>query len=135
VTTPNPFLPGPSIDDEKPSQGFDDYRWSQMEARLDKHQRSLVNLTERLTALEVAFEQLRPATKPRDDLSERIAAFLEAHPDLKFTAISIDENLDATGKDLSDRCKNLARNGRIRMFAEPNRRPFYQALPPTPPEV
>jgi hypothetical protein len=82
-------------------------------------------LSERLAALEDAG---KPPTKDRDDLNERIVAFLEEHRGLKFTAISIDENLGGTGKDISDRLKTLVRNNRVRMHSIANRRPFYQAL-------
>jgi chromosome segregation ATPase len=93
--------------------------------RMDTHSRSLINLTESVRQLE---EATKPPVKARDELNDRIVAFLESHAGLKFTAISIDENLGGTGKDISDRLKTLVRNGRIRMFAIPNRRPFYQAL-------
>jgi hypothetical protein len=146
MTEPNPFLPGPSIDDGKVGPTFDEYRWSQLTERVqnldgalamlysrvaaledhrEAHERGLDVLNRRLTDLEDAG---KPATKPRDELNERIIAFLESHPNLKFPAISIDANLGGTGKDISDRLKTLAKNGRIRMFAEEKRRPFYQAL-------
>jgi hypothetical protein len=96
-----------------------------LNVRLDTHSRSLINLTESVRQLE---EAVLPQPKPRDELNDRILEFLEAHPYLKFTAISIDENIGGTGKDISDRLKTLARNGKIRIFAEKGRRPFYQAL-------
>lgn len=83
------------------------------------------SLDGRLAELENAG---KPPAKPKDELNERVVAFLESHPELKFTAISIDENLGGTGRDISDRLKTLARNGRIRIFANDKRRPFYQAL-------
>ena len=97
-----------------------------LEARKEEQHYIIAALDERLRVLEDAQ---RPPVKDRDDLNERIVAFLESVPSLKFSAISIRENLGDGTKDVYDRCKTLARNGRIRMFTEPNRRALYQALP------
>ena len=152
MTEPNPFLPGPSINDGE-VQTFDEYRWAQLvednrrhldaiaalkrrtddqKDRADIFHRSLINTIERLTFLENAVAELQakgqPVAKPRDELNERIVEFLESAPGIKFTAIAIRENL-GDGKYIHDRCKTLVRQGRILAHTAPNRHPLYQALP------
>jgi predicted nuclease with TOPRIM domain len=93
---------------------------------------AVVTLDERLRALEAKDA---PPPKPVDEINEQIVAFLDSVPDVKLTAIAIRENLGIDAKYIHDRCKTLVRNKRIRMFVEPNRHPFYQALPKAEPAV
>lgn len=134
-------------------QTFDEYRWSQL---VEENKRLIAvskALKDRLDSLEARFEAVRdtvgavngrlaelegkdqPTAKPVDEINEKIVAFLESVPDVKLTAIAIRENLDIPAKYIHDRCKTLVRNNRIRTFVEPNRHPFYQALPKAEPAV
>jgi len=163
VTQPDPSTAGieaalDAIGATANGQGFDEYRFAQLQQQLDRHAARIVELHERAAAaeerlqivdginshLDALVDRLRelssrvtaledaakPAKRDRDDLNDRIVALLESAPTLKFSAISVDENLGGTGKDISDRLKTLAKNGRILIHAEEGRRPFYQALPP-----
>jgi uncharacterized coiled-coil protein SlyX len=100
--------------------------------RLDLHTERHREVVGRVEALEAKDA---PPPKPVDEINEQIVAFLDSVPDVKLTAIAIRENLGIDAKYIHDRCKTLVRNKRIRMFVEPNRHPFYQALPKAEPAV
>ena len=62
---------------------------------------------------------------PRDDLNDRIVAFLDEHVGLKFSAVSIAENIGEANKRIAERCSTLAGQGRIKRQQEANRHPLY----------
>jgi hypothetical protein len=70
---------------------------------------------------------LRRAVSPTPvaEVDERLAAFLDTVPGIKFSAVSVAENLGLESGYCSDRLTALAGRGRIVRQQAPNRRPLY----------
>jgi hypothetical protein len=93
--------------------------------RLDLHTERHREVVGRVEALEAKDA---PPAKPVDETNAKIVEFLNSAPDVKFTAITIRENLGIPAKYIHDRCKTLVRQGLIRTHVAEGRHPFYQAL-------
>ena len=114
------------------------------------HQRSLPDrvgsVEDRLTALERTFDETTEAlmtrlgeleeelasvrrlaggTTPTSEVDERITTFLGSMPGIKFSAVSVAENLGMEMGHCSDRLTALAGRGVLVRQQEPNRKPLY----------
>lgn len=88
--------------------------------RVDELEAQVRVLTERVAVLEAA-----PAAPPRDELNEKLLAFLRSHPGLKFTGQLVAENIGEPPSSVYGRLRTLARHGHLVFIKEDGRNGLF----------
>ena len=97
--------------------------------RIDDLEAAVQALTERVISLEDT-----PAGQPRDELNEKLLAFLRRHAGLKFTGQLVAENLGESPSSVYSRLRTLARQGHLVFAKEDGRNGlFYTPADPDQP--